>query len=259
MQSLRSRAIYAFSMRSGSPFNSSSSITKQRSALDQQAKFIRLPARVAVEPISIDEMYAEWVKPNEVKNDGAVLYLHGGGFTMGSCTTHRSLAARIALSSKTPALLIDYRLAPENPYPAALEDAKSAYRWLLAQGTAARKIVLAGDSAGGGLVVSTAVALRGENTPLPGGIVCISPWADLTISGETMSTCADTDPLISREASIFHASLYAGQQDPASALISPIFADLSSLPPMLIQVGVQPSAPVAAADRLHQRSLPSFQ
>jgi monoterpene epsilon-lactone hydrolase len=136
-----------------------------------------------------------------------------------------------------PDLLIDYRLAPENPFPAALEDAKTAYRWVLDQGIEARKIVFAGDSAGGGLAVVTAIALREEKEPLPGGILCISPWADLTLSGETVSTCAKSDPLGVPETSLIHAGSYAGKQDLKSQLISPIFADLSQLPPLLIQVG----------------------
>lgn len=156
---------------------------------------------------------------------------------MGSCNTHRSLASRIALASQSPALLLNYRLAPENPFPAALEDAKSAYRWLLEQRIEARRIVIAGDSSGGGLAVAAAIALRDEKKQLPAGIVCISPWADLTLSGETISTRSKADPLISQETSLLHASRYTGQQDPASPLISPVFADLSELPPLLIQVG----------------------
>jgi acetyl esterase/lipase len=205
--------------------------------MERQGKFSFMPSKVDVQPVSIGGMYAEWVKPDKVENDRAILYLHGGGYTMGSCNTHRSLASRIALASQAPVLLVNYRLAPENPFSAALEDAKAAYRWLLDQKIDSRRIVIAGDSAGGGLAVSAATALRDEKEQLPTGIVCISPWADLTLSGETIITCSKSDPLISQETSLYHASCYVGQQDPASPLISPVFADLSNLPPLLIQVG----------------------
>jgi monoterpene epsilon-lactone hydrolase len=237
VQSIRSRAIYKFYKLFGSPFDTSSSLVQQRAMMERQGKLSLMPSEVDVEPVSIGEMYAEWVKPDKVGNDHAILYLHGGGYTMGSCNTHRSLASRIALASRAPVLLINYRLAPENPFPAALEDAKAAYRWLLDQKIDAMKIVIAGDSSGGGLAIATAIALRDEKEQLPTGIVCISPWADLTLSGETISTCAKTDPLISRETSLLHASRYVGQQNPKSPLISPVFADLSRLPPLLIQVG----------------------
>jgi len=205
--------------------------------MEKQSQWIRMPGKVEVQPVSIDSMYAEWVRPRLVSQDQAVLYLHGGGYTMGSCNTHRALAAHMAQSSHTAVLLIDYRLAPENRFPAALEDALKAYRWLLAQDIPARKVVIAGDSAGGGLTVSAATALRDGSSQLPGGLVCLSPWTDLTLSGESMTACAKSDPLIGRASSAFHAGLYLGQQDPASPLASPVFADLHGLPPMLIQVG----------------------
>ncbi len=196
-----------------------------------------MPSKVDVHPFYLGEMYAEWVEPRGVRKDRAILYLHGGGYTMGSCNTHRPPASRVAIASQAPALLVDYRLAPKNPFPAALEDAKAAYQWLQDQGIEARRIVIAGDSSGGGLAVAVSIALRDEKVSLPVGIVCISPWADLTLSGETISTCSQTDPLLSRETSLLHARWYAGQHDPKSPLISPVFADFSKLPPLLIQVG----------------------
>jgi monoterpene epsilon-lactone hydrolase len=237
MQSLRSRAIYNFYKRFGSPFDVNTPLAQQRANLERQGKFAIMPSKVEVQPVSIAEMYAEWISPFEAKDDRAILYLHGGGYTMGSCNTHRALASRIALAGRTPTLLINYRLAPEFPFPAALEDAIAAYHWLLDRGIAANRLVFAGDSSGGGLAIAAAVALRDQKEHLPAGIVCISPWADLTLSGETISTCSKTDPLISRETSELHASRYVCQQDPKSPLISPVFADLSEFPPMLIQVG----------------------
>ena len=237
MQSVRSRVIYASYRLFGSPFDSSTPLAQQRAYIERQGKFSIMPSKVDVQPVSIGEMYAEWVKPHGVRHDQAILYLHGGGYTMGSCNTHRPLASRIAIASQTPALLVNYRLAPENPFPAALEDAKAAFQWLLDQGIEARRIVIVGDSAGGGLAVAVSIAFRDEKGQLPAGIVCISPWADLTLSGETISTCSRTDPLLGRETSLLHAGRYVGQHDPKSPLISPVFADLSKLPPLLIQVG----------------------
>lgn len=237
MQSLRSRAIYQFYKRFGSPFDINTPLTQQRANLERQGKFSIMPSKVDVQPVSVGEMVAEWLRPFGTRDDREILYLHGGGYTMGSCNTHRALVARIALAGQAPALLINYRLAPEYPFPAALEDAIAAYQWLLDRGVAANRIVFAGDSSGGGLAIAVAVALRDQEEQLPAGIVCISPWADLTLSGETISTCSTTDPLISRETSEYHASRYVGQQDPKMPLISPVFADLSEFPPMLIQVG----------------------
>jgi len=205
--------------------------------MERQSKFFIMPSKVAAQPVSIGDMCAEWVTPDKVEHYRAILYIHGGGYTMGSCNTHRSLASRIALASQAPALLVNYRLAPENPFPAALEDVKTAYRWLLDQRIKASRIIIAGDSSGGGLAISAAIALREEKEQLPTGIVCISPWADLTLSGETITTCSTSDPLISQKTSSYHASCYVGQHDPASPLISPVFADISNLPPLLIQVG----------------------
>jgi acetyl esterase/lipase len=237
MPSLRSRAIYQAIKLFGSPFKAQYSLTQQRENLERQARLARMPAGVITEAFHIGEMHAEWVVPQRAADAGAILYLHGGGYTMGSCNTHRAMVAHIAAASNLEALLFDYRLAPEHPFPAALEDAKTVYRWLLDQGIAAHRIVFAGDSAGGGLAVALAIALRDENGELPSDIVCLSPWVDLTLSGDTITSCARADPLITQETSRLHARRYAGEHDPANPLISPVFAWLGKLPPVLIQVG----------------------
>jgi len=221
----------------GSPFDASIPLVQQREKVVRQARFIPMPPRVEIQPISIGELYAEWVGSPGFSTDEAILYLHGGGYTMCSCDTHRALASRIAIASQSAVLLIDYRLAPENPFPAALEDAQSAFQWLLDQGIDPGRIVVAGDSAGGGLALATVVSFRDDRRELPAGIVCISPWADLTCSGETYVSCAETDPLISLESSRMHASRYCGEHDPQLPLISPVYADLSGFPPLLIMVG----------------------
>jgi monoterpene epsilon-lactone hydrolase len=237
MSSLRSRLIYWLLKVQKSTFDPRDRLLEQRALLENQAKRAPMPPNVVVQPIAIGDLPAEWLRPVGVNDDRAVLYLHGGGYTLGSCNTHRALGARLALASQTPVLVIDYRLAPEHPFPAALKDAAKAYRWLIDPGMSVRPIALAGDSAGGGLAIATAIALRDQGDQLPAAIVCMSPWADLTIQGESMVTRACADPLISRESSLYHAALYVDQQDPNSPLISPVYADLRGLPPLLIQAG----------------------
>ncbi|MGH7398349.1 MAG: alpha/beta hydrolase [Candidatus Rokuibacteriota bacterium] len=166
-----------------------------------------------------------------------VLYLHGGGYVIGSPRSHRHLAAAIARAAATDALLLDYRLAPEHPYPAAVDDATAAYRWLLDQGVAPERIVIAGDSAGGGLTVAALLALREARVPLPAGGVCISPWVDLTCSGESYRTKAEVDPIVRRAGVEEMAKAYLGTTPPRSPMASPLFADLRGLPPLLIHVG----------------------
>ena len=164
-------------------------------------------------------------------------YLHGGGYMMGSIVSHRELASRLARAAKSRVLLIDYRLAPENPFPAAVEDAVTGYRWLLSGGIKPEHIGTAGESAGGGLTTATLVTLRDNGEPLPAAAVCMSPWVDMESNGESMVTRADADPLIDREALLGMARAYLGDREPRMPLASPIYADLTGLPPMLIQVG----------------------
>ena len=237
MPSIRSRIFYKMCKLFRSPFDVSNPLEQQRASMERLSKSYIMPPEVDIQPIFIGNMYTEWIRLPNVRHDRAILYLHGGGYTMGSCNTHRSLAAWISTASQTPTLLIDYRLAPENPFPAALDDTINAFHYLLDQGIEPQKIIIGGDSAGGGLAVAGTLFLRDKKEKLPGGIICISPWADLTMSGETMITCSKTDPFISQETSILHAGRYVGEHDPKSPLISPIFADLSGFPPMIIQVG----------------------
>ena len=237
MPSIRSRIFYWLLKVQRSPFDPNRSIQQQRASMENQATLARMPPHVDVQPIAMGDLPAERLRPAGVNDDRAVLYLHGGGYTMGSCRTHRALGARLAIASQTPVLMIDYRLAPEHPFPDALEDALKAYRWLIEPGTPSGPIALAGDSAGGGLVVAAAIALRDQGDRLPAAIACMSPWADLAVKGESMVTRARADPLIGRESSLLHAALYVAQHDPTLPLISPVYADLRGLPPLLIQVG----------------------
>ncbi len=183
-------------------------------------------------------MPGEWIAaPNAGAERPRIYYLHGGGYVIGSINTHRALIARLSAASGARAFAINYRLAPEHPFPAAVEDAVSAYRWLLEQGVDPATIVIAGDSAGGGLTVATLVALRDAGVPLPAAAVCLSPWTDMEGIGESAKTRKAADPMIDPEGGLAQAQLYLGGADPRTPLAAPLYADLRGLPPMLIHVG----------------------
>jgi len=173
----------------------------------------------------------------DTREPGVLLYLHGGGYLLGSAETHAGLAAQLAQRAGVPAVLLDYRLAPEHPFPAAVDDALAAYRELLERGTSPARTVLAGDSAGAGLAVATLVAARRAGLPLPAAAVLFSPFADLTLSGDSIDALAATDPLFTRASLQEYVTAYLAGQDPADELASPGLADLHGLPPLLIQVG----------------------
>jgi acetyl esterase/lipase len=165
-----------------------------------------------------------------------LLYLHGGGYLLGSIATHRALAARIAEAAGIRALIIDYRLAPEHPFPAALEDALAAYDFLLGQGFAPERVAIGGDSAGGGLTLATLLSLRDSGRPLPGAAIALSPWTDLAATGESIQT--RDDPMLgSKDDLVATASLYLDGADPRTPTASPLYADLAGLPAIAIQVG----------------------
>ena len=192
---------------------------------------------VSVDQADAGGVPAEWVSAPGAASDRAVLYLHGGGYVVGSPVSHREIAARLSAAASARVLVIDYRLAPENPFPAPVDDATAAYRWLLDQGVDPERAAVAGDSAGGGLTVAALVALRDAGDPLPAAGVCISPWVDLEGLGESMTTRAKHDPMVSRESLEETAAAYLAGADPRSPLAAPIYADLRGLPPLLIQVG----------------------
>jgi acetyl esterase/lipase len=166
-----------------------------------------------------------------------ILFLHGGGYVSGSLASHRHAVAQAGREAGTRTFALAYRLAPENPYPAALGDALAGYRFLLESGFAPERIALAGESAGGGLAVATALSLRERGMPLPGCLWLSSPWTDLALTGGSLDTKASVDPLISRAYLAELATAYLNGADPRDPLVSPIHADLTGLPPMLIQVG----------------------
>ncbi len=185
----------------------------------------------------LDLIPALWATPSGVTGGPVLLYLHGGGYVVGSPKAYRPLASELASRLKARVLVPDYRLAPENPYPAALEDAVHVYRWLLDHGTPAGSIALAGDSCGGGLTVSTLVAIRDAGLPLPMGAAVISPWADLEVASASFTSKAGEDILLNAEGLRGMAGAYLGAASPRTPGASPIYANLAGLPPLLIQVG----------------------
>ena len=219
------------------PPSDSLTTAERRAQYERAEKVFPTPPDVKVERVNVPAAPAEWLRPPSAEPGRVVLYLHGGGYVIGSPRSHRHLAAAIAGAAGASALLLDYRLAPEHPFPAAVEDATAAYRWLLDQATAPERIVIAGDSAGGGLTVATLLALREARVPLPAGGVCISPWVDLTCSGASYGTKADADPIVGRSGVEEMARAYLGATPPRTPLASPLFADLRGLPPLLIHVG----------------------
>ena len=159
----------------------------------------RVPKGVEVERIDIDGLRAAWIRPVGADKDKVILYLHGGGYVTGSIESHLVMCCLMAQTLKTKLLLLDYRLAPEHPFPAALEDTLKVYRWLLAQGTRPAEIILSGDSAGGGLSVAAALALRDAVESVPAAVICISPWADLTCAGNSQLTKAEAEAVLKTE------------------------------------------------------------
>jgi epsilon-lactone hydrolase len=194
------------------------------------------PEGVTVESATVGGRPAEWLQPIGPTPVWTVLYLHGGGYCIGSPATHRDLAGRIALAAGCRVCTIDYRLAPEHPFPAALDDAVEAYLELLDQ-TDAAHLAIAGDSAGGGLTVATLLALRAANVALPAAAVCLSPWADLTQSGDAYGSRADVDVMLTKERLDELAGYYLVDVPGTEPLASPVFGDLTGLPPLLIEVG----------------------
>ena len=195
------------------------------------------PADITWETVDAAGVPAEWVTPQDCEPDRAIVYLHGGGYATGSVESFRAVSSHLARAARSRVLAVDYRLAPEHPYPAALDDAIAAYGFVRAAGFAPRQVALVGDSSGGGLVLGTLLALRDAGEPLPRTAVCLSPWTDLTLSGASIRTNADVDPMVSASTLELMAEAYLGDLDRRTPNASPLFADLAGLPPLLVQVG----------------------
>jgi len=214
-----------------------SNVLEMRAAMDAMTAGLPRPEGVRFEPLQVGELAGEWTVAEGADPDRAVLYLHGGGYGIGSIASHRATVAALSRAARMGVLNLGYRLAPEHPFPAAVEDAVAGFRFLLSRGLDASRLAVAGDSAGGGLTAATLLALRDKGGPLPGAAVLISPWLDLTQSGESYRTRAEQDPLVKKSMLDEMARSYLAGADPTDPLASPLFGNLAGLPPLLIQVG----------------------
>lgn len=194
-----------------------------------------LPDGTSVTPVDVDGVAGEWLRRSDTVRGRVVLCLHGGGYTVGSVQSHRRFGAVLGLACRANVLNIDYRLAPEHPCPAAIDDALTAYRWLSAHGF--DDVVVAGDSAGGGLALATAVAARDAGLQRPAALVLLAPWLDLTLSGSSVTTRAAADFMLDAEGLRLSAAAYAGGLPLDDPRVSPLEADLTGLPPVFVQVG----------------------
>lgn len=195
------------------------------------------PAGVTCTPVEAGGVSAEWSVADGADQDKVILYVHGGGYVMGSAGSHRDMTGRLSQAAGARVLSLNYRLAPEHPFPAPVDDSVAAYRWLLGQGIQASNIAIAGDSAGGGLAFAALIAIRDAGEPVPAAGIGISPWVDMEGTGESMTTRAAVDPVVQKEGLLGMANLYLGGADPKDPLAAPLHANLAGLPPLLIQVG----------------------
>ncbi len=214
---------------------SGASIEELRATNEQMAR--PADADVTSSPVVANGVSAAWITAPGAAEDRAVLFLHGGGYIMGSLNTHRDLMGRISRAAGTRVLGLDYRLAPEHPFPAAVDDTVAGYQFLLDQGLSPARLAIAGDSAGGALTLAALIAGRGAGLPMPAAAVCLSPFLDLEGTGESITTRADVDPIATPEVIDVWAKAYLAGADPRTPLANPLFADLAGLPPLLIQVG----------------------
>jgi epsilon-lactone hydrolase len=220
-----------------SAFPDDADVNEQRRALRELLSAQPLPADVTVTAAELGGVPTAEITVDGIEPRHVVLYFHGGVYVMGDAFLAAELASQVGRRTHAKVISVDYRLAPEHPYPAAVDDALAAYGALLDNGNAPPDIVLAGESAGGALAVATLVNARDHGLPLPAAALVMSPYADLTLAGTTMETKREVDPLMSREALQSRVTDYTAGQDAALGLISPIFADLSGLPPLIIQAG----------------------
>jgi phosphinothricin tripeptide acetyl hydrolase len=227
-------------------------LEERRAGINLMGKRFENLEGISTESVDADGVPAEWVLAEGTGN-GVILYLHGGGYVTGSVISHRGMAANLSRTSGCRVLNVDYRLAPEHKHPAQVEDAHTAYRWLLNNDIDSSSIVVAGDSAGGGLTVATLLSARDAGDPIAAAGVCMSPWVDMEGTGESMKSKAGVDPMVSKAGLLDMASIFLGDADPRDPLAAPLHADLTGLPPLLIIVG---SAEVLLDDayRLHEKA-----
>jgi len=214
------------------------SIEELRQSQENSVKMLaKLSKSLSLEKARINEIDVEWLTHEHAVDENVILFLHGGGYVSGTLDMYHQLCGTLSEISGARVLMPDYRLAPDYPFPAALEDSLSIYAWLLENGFSAENIIIAGDSAGGGLSLATTLALRDEGRPLPAGLVLLSPWTDLTFSGASHQTNAEKSVILHPDNLRLWAEAYLAFADPRTPHISPAFADMKNFPPMLIQVG----------------------
>jgi len=234
---LRNRHLLKFKLKKETAREWETSLPAVRASAAKTSKmFGKLPKGIRSAPVAIGELSAEWIEPIQADNDSVILYFHGGGYILGSIEAHRGIVAKFVSGSGARALLFGYRLAPEHRFPAALDDAVAAYRWLLSEGISPAKIVFAGDSAGAGLCLATLLAVRDRGMPLPAAAVALSPWTDMKHTGESLQTNA-SKCLAPTGSWVVCANHYLGGHDPGDPYASPLYGDLRDLPPLLIYVG----------------------
>jgi epsilon-lactone hydrolase len=245
MTSFKSK-VFNFLMRNGhifqwkfkkEVFDSNTSIEGFRERCEKGAgKYSKIPQGITINEQFIEGMKSEWLIPIDSNTKKVILYVHGGGYVSGSCSDHRGFVAKFAKNTGVQNLLYEYRLAPEHSFPAALDDSVKIYQWLLASGFKPDNIIIAGESAGGGLCLATLLALKERSIPLPIAGVAISPWTDLTCSSESYKTKNKLSPAPLNSWTIF-SQYYVGDNNAENPLISPLFGDLKGLPPIFINSG----------------------
>jgi monoterpene epsilon-lactone hydrolase len=221
----------------GLDFGAPADVATMRARLDAAAALFQRPSDVRYEPIDAGGVPAEWTIAPDADAERALVYFHGGSYNAGGIGSHRALCTQLARASRLRVLSVEYRLAPEHPHPAAVEDACAALRFVWKSGFAPSQVGLAGDSAGGGLALAALVALRDAGDPLPAAAALLSPWTDLTLSGASFLGKADVDPMIVPGVLAIARDRYVAGQAADAPTISPLFADLAGLPPLLVQVG----------------------
>ncbi len=219
------------------PYTENKTIDELRKETETAGSFIPLPKNIKYKSVFAGNVNAEWITCGDVNENKIFMFMHGGGYYRGSVVATRATVARISVEAKVKCLSIDYRLAPEHPFPAAIDDTYSAYEWLINEGIRSKDIIVSGQSAGGGLCLALLLKIKENNISQPLGAVALSPWTDLFQSGKTMVTNEQIDPIISKRYLDRFAKLYVSDLQKMSHLASPIIGELSGLPNILIQVG----------------------
>ncbi|MEZ7890619.1 MAG: alpha/beta hydrolase [Candidatus Wallbacteria bacterium] len=233
---IRNRHLFEFKLKRES-FDFDSSIEEFREKCEKgAAKYSKIPDGVKIIKESAAGINSEWIIPDGADNDKTIFYVHGGGYVSGSCSDHRGFISKFADFCKIPTFIYEYRLAPENPFPAAIDDSVKAYEWLLSGGKKPENILVAGESAGGGLALALLLALRERKIAFPKAVVAISPWTDLSCSGESYKTKNKISGSLYNSWNVF-SKYYAGDTDVKNPLVSPLYGDLHGLPPIFINSG----------------------